>query len=368
MAKEKRKILMLAPLPPPVHGSTLMTRYIKESGLVNEAVDMDWVNLSTSRRMDEIGKSTPVKYLRFAAAFFKTAFKLMTRRYHSAYIAIACRGVGFLKDAPLALLCKIFRVPLIIHQHNRGMADYVDRPIYRNLFPRVYRNARVVLLSDRLYPDISRVVDHSQVEICPNGIPDEAPQVSVDVAKGSGSVVNLLFLGNLMVDKGVFVLLDALRILNEGGYDFRCDMVGGETEELSAAALNDEIRARGLTEKVAYKGKKYGKEKAEAFANADIFVFPTDYDCFPLVILEAMQHGLAVVTTDVGGNPDIITSGEEGLIVRPNDPVGLAENLKTLIDNPGLIAGFGLKARKKFSSSFSLRNFEENMVRILSSN
>ncbi len=49
---------MIAPLPPPVHGSAMMTQYIKDSGIINNAVEMDWVNLSTSRSLDEIGRKS----------------------------------------------------------------------------------------------------------------------------------------------------------------------------------------------------------------------------------------------------------------------------------------------------------------------
>ena len=132
--------------------------------------------------------------------------------------------------------------------------------------------------------------------------------------------------------------------------------------------LMTEIRKRCLDDEVSYLGKRYGKEKEETFADNDVFVFPTSYDCFPLVLLEAMQHGLAVVTTDMGGNPDIIDDGVNGYIVRRDDPGDLALHIKQLIDNPELIGRFGREGRNKYSSSFTLRRFEENMVRILSSN
>lgn len=61
----KTRVLFIAPLPPPVHGSAMMTQYIKDSSVINEVFDTDWINLSTSRRMDEIGKKSPVKIWRF---------------------------------------------------------------------------------------------------------------------------------------------------------------------------------------------------------------------------------------------------------------------------------------------------------------
>ena len=60
------KVLFIAPLPPPVHGSAMVSQYIKDSKLVNEQFDCDFVNLSTSRRMDEIGKGGAKKILRCA--------------------------------------------------------------------------------------------------------------------------------------------------------------------------------------------------------------------------------------------------------------------------------------------------------------
>jgi hypothetical protein len=160
------KILFIAPLPPPVHGSAMVSQYIKDSRLVNEQFDCDFVNLSTSRRMDEIGKGGIKKLLRFVGAYFALLWKLLTRRYDLCYLAITCHDMGFLKDAPFVLLCKLFRRRVLIHQHNKGMSRCVDRWPYRWLLPLVYRNTTVMLLSWHLYDDIASVVKREQVVIC----------------------------------------------------------------------------------------------------------------------------------------------------------------------------------------------------------
>ena len=165
------KILFIAPLPPPVHGSAMESQYIKDSRLVNELHDCDFVNLSTSRRMDEIGKGGIKKLLRFVGAYFAVFFKLLTRRYELCYLAITCHDKGFLKDAPFVLLCKLFGRKVLIHQHNKGMSGCVHRWPYRWLLPLVYRNTKVMLLSWHLYDDIAQVVKREQVVICANGVP-----------------------------------------------------------------------------------------------------------------------------------------------------------------------------------------------------
>ena len=165
------KILFIAPLPPPVHGSSMVSKYIKESALIQESFDCDFVNLSTSRSMDEIGKGGLKKIFRFLGSLLTLLGKLLTHRYDLCYIAITCHGMGFLKDAPFALLCKLFGHKLLLHQHNKGMSRDCNRWPYRWLMPLVYRNATVMLLSWHLYEDISAVVKHEQVIVCANGVP-----------------------------------------------------------------------------------------------------------------------------------------------------------------------------------------------------
>ena len=168
------RILYLAPLPPPIHGSAMVSEQIRNSKVVLEAFDGDFVNISTSRKMCEIGKGgqwlTLQKTIRFLVSFLKTLGLLLTHRYDLCYCAITCHGSGFLKDAPFVLLCKLFRRKILIHQHNRGMAKDVDRPIYHWLLPLVYKNTKVILLSWYLYPDIERVVKRENILVCPNGI------------------------------------------------------------------------------------------------------------------------------------------------------------------------------------------------------
>ena len=117
----KPRILFIPPLPPPVHGSAMVSQYIKDSELIQGEFACDFVNLSTSRRMDEIGKGGVKKLLRFVGSFFVLFYKLLVHRYALCYLAITCHGVGFLKDAPFVLLCKLFGRRIVIHQHNKGM-------------------------------------------------------------------------------------------------------------------------------------------------------------------------------------------------------------------------------------------------------
>lgn len=169
-----KRILFIMPLPPPVHGSALMCRQIQQSELINSSFDCSYVNLSTSRNNIEVDRFSLLllfkKGMRFIGAYVNVFWKLTTHRPDIAYLAITCHGIGFLKDAPFVLLCKLFGCSIVLHQHNKGMANDVHRPVYRWLLPLVYRKSTVILLSWRLYDDVSEVVSKDQIRICPNGL------------------------------------------------------------------------------------------------------------------------------------------------------------------------------------------------------
>lgn len=366
--KKRTRILFIATFPPPIHGSAMVSQQIKESKLINDTFDGDYVNLGTSRRMEEIGKGGILlnfkKLGRFVGAFFKTFGLLLTHRYNLCYCAITCHGSGFLKDAPFVLLCKMFGRKIVIHQHNKGMAKDVDRPVFRWLLPMVYRHAKVILLSWHLYSDIEKVVEKKNVLICPNGI---KPTVNPNFKREPNIVPHILFLSNLLIDKGVLVLLDALKILKDKGYSFVCDFVGSETKDIDAVRFTKEVEKRGLNSIAVYHGCKYGKEKDFYFKQAETFVLPSfnNNEAFPLVNLEAMEYKLPIVSTNVGGIPDKVRDGDSGFVVEPKDTDALADAICKLIGDVQLRRKMGDKAYALFREYFTQQHFEESFVEAL---
>jgi len=362
----KPGILIIAPFPPPVHGSAVVSQQIRESKIINETFTCNFVNMSTSRRIEEIGKKLPIKLFRFLGSFILLFWKLLTNRYDLCYLAITCHGKGFLKDAPFVLLCKLFGNKVVIHQHNKGMSADVNKPLYRWLLKLVYQNARVILLSWHLYPDISEIVKKENVMICPNGIklvPIE--DVTEKGNKNEQEATHILFLSNLLPDKGVLILLDALRILKDKHYNIVCDFIGAETKEINTSRFDKEVSIRGIDSIVTYHGKKYGKDKQAFWNNADIFAFPTLNECFPLVNLEAMCYMLPIISTNVGGILDEVVDGINGIIVPPKNAQALAGALEKLIINESLRREMGAHGRELLEQNFTQEIFEQNLCDIL---
>lgn len=311
---KKYRVLFVTPLPPPIHGSSIVSEFIKNSKLIKDEMDCQYVNLSTSRSVSEIGKFHIAKLFRFVMSYLVVLWKLLTHRYDLVYLAITVGGVGFLKDCPFVLMAKLFCKKVVVHHHNKGMSKYVDKMPYKVLYRLVYNKVKVILLSWNLFDDISTIVNKDDILICPNGLPPLAWNV---LRKEDKKVPNILFLSNLIESKGVFVLLDACRIMMRENLKFSVTFVGGESKMINRDVLEKAMKDRGLTSgcgiEMEYVGPKYGKDKEYYWNNADIFVLPTCYECecFPLVVIEAMQHKLSVVSTDEGGIVDIVDNWNE---------------------------------------------------------
>ena len=358
----KSKILFILHLPPPVHGSAMVGQYIKDSKVVDKAFDTRFINLSTSLTIDEIGKNPIVKVSRYFKIIFKLIKYLIGFKPETVYLAITAKGLGFYKDLPLALLVKIFGKKLVLHYHNKGVVNYQDRLLDNWLYKILFKNSKVILLSEKLYEDVIKYVAKEDVFFCPNGIPN--PNDFLNKIPKKNEVFQFLFLSNLIESKGVYILLEALEILKNKGFKFHCNMVGGEGD-ISSEVLSNKIKDLSLSDSVTYLGKKYGNDKLEIFNNSDVFIHPTVDDCFPLVLLEAMQFSLPIISTPIGGIPDMIEHNKNGFILEKNNSFELFDKIRTLIDNTEQAREMGVKGRVRFLEHYTLDVFEKRLVEIL---
>ncbi len=188
---------------------------------------------------------------------------------------------------------KVFQLKTIFHFHNKGVAEAGKNPINNQLYKYVFRNASLILLSQRLHKDVEGYIDEKNVFYCQNGIPSRNHMQAL--IKKNTATCKFLFLSNMMVQKGPYVLLEALKILKQKRLDFKCAFVGGWLD-ISEADFRHKIIELDLKENVTIYGPKYDKEKITIIEQSDVFVFPTfyHYECFPLSLLEAMQFGLPV--------------------------------------------------------------------------
>jgi len=137
----------------------------------------------------------------------------------------------------------------------------------------------------------------------------------------------LLALGRFVGKKGFEYLVQACKILQDGGVEFRLTLAGSGPLE---GSLRRQVRELGLEDRVRFPGFVPHHEVGALFRDADVFVMPCvvdasgDRDGIPNVIMEALAHRLPVVASDVSGVSELIVDGETGLLARERDPQSLA--------------------------------------------
>ena len=338
----------------------MMGQTIRESRLVADAFESRFVNLSASESLAEVGRVSLRKMAFLLRLIRRVRKEIRDFRPDLVYLTPTTSGPGLLKDSLTARTIRRCGSRLVLHFHNKGVSAHQDRFPYGLLYRTLFKEAEVILLSERLYSDVERFVSRKDVHPCPNGI--DCPAVPT---RERNAVPEILFLSNLLPGKGVVDLLDACRIMKERGYRFTCRVAGAPSAGITSEDFARLVSERKLTDVIRYDGPLYGSEKQEALAGADMFVLPTRDDSFPLVILEAMAAGLAVVSTREGGIPDEVEDGVTGILCDKEDPSGLADSIGRLLERPDLCREMGEAGRSRYERLFTKTAFERRFVDIL---
>jgi len=343
----------------------MMGKFIKDSKRINEAFDCHFINLATASGLEDIGKAGLGKVERYLKLMRHVRREVKRLRPSLVYVTPNAAGAAFYKDYVLVQMLKRMGCRVVCHYHNKGVASRQDRKLDDCLYKRFFCGVKVILLAKALYKDVENYVSRDDVTIVPNGIPDITP---LPERQHSNDVPQLLFLSNLIESKGVIDLLDACKILKGRGSKFMCNFVGGETSEINAERFEDEVSCRGIGDVALYKGGKYGEAKVKELMSSDCLVFPTHYpkECFPLVLLEAMQCELACISTAEAGISDIIEDGKTGLIVPSSNPEALADAMEMVLSDKVQCKAMGEQGRRRYEQLFTLGKFEENMISAIS--
>lgn len=359
MSDTRPKILFCIHMPPPVHGAAMMGQYIRGSKLINESFECKYVNIAMASNIDDIGRGGLKKVARFISVLKTIRNTIAEFQPDVVYVTPAAAGPAFYKDYIMVQRIKQLCNNVVLHYHNKGVYKNSSKWYNRRLYIRFFKNVRVILLSESLYQDIALYVPHNKIMICPNGIPDINIQGGSVAENGKFQV---LFLTNLIRSKGIITLLDACALLNHK--NFQC-YIAGAPGDVSVTQLKEEIQRRNIQDMVTYVGEVNTEQKIGLFSRADVFVLPTENDCFPLVLLEAMRSGVPCVTTDVGAISDIIRNGGNGWIVEKRNPVALAERINWMFEHPEVNGQLGLNARCVYEKNFTLECFENRMRIVL---
>jgi glycosyltransferase involved in cell wall biosynthesis len=266
------------------------------------------------------------------------------------HVQTASRG-SFWRKAVVCFMARAAHRPYIVHLHGGGFTRFYEResgPMGRFVIRTTLAHAALVLaLSSEWRERLLRISPAARVEVLHNAvaIPDRDR-----TRRPLENELRLLFLGHLLPDKGVYDLVKAFAQV--AGQFPRLKLVLGGVGHIEAVReLASEL---GVRERVELPGWLGPERKNAALATSTIFLLPSYHEGMPMALLEAMSWGLPVITTPVGGIPQIVTDKINGLLVAPGDVAALAAAIARLLHDPALRELLGNAARTTIETRFSL--------------
>ena len=178
----------------------------------------------------------------------------------------------------------------------------------------------------------------------------------------------IIAVGRLIAKKGFANLIHACGVLAERGKSFRCEIIG---EGLLENELRAQIAELNLQNRFVLSGAKPQREVRQHLAAASVFVLPSivdpdgGMDNLPTVIMEAMATGLPVVSTNIGGIPEMVIQNETGFLLQPGDAVGLAAAVEKIIDDRALAERLGRAGYERAQELFSIEKNVRELCALL---
>jgi len=251
----------------------------------------------------------------------------------------------------------------VVSFHGADLAEQHTAAFYHALWP----HADLLLCRSRSLSEVllARGCPKDKIRLNFTGVPvGENHLVKVLPAWRSGTPLRLLQASRFIEKKGLDVTLRAVRQLKDQGVPVRLTLAGDGPERPRLSALAAEL---GLTPDVDFAGFVPPGELARLFASHDVFVHPSrttaggDREGIPNALLEAMEHGLPVVSTRHGGIPEAITHGESGWLIDEAQPDALAAAVWDLIQDPDRVRRISQAACEVVGRRFSVAHCIENL-------
>ena len=293
---------------------------------------------------------------------------------------------------------KLFRIPLVLNFHGAELLLIRKKKWVKPLLKFAIGQAQAIFANSSFTAGKIKALRNVDVEWSPYGTTLETRDESNASCHAERNVVKskdpvtivphpvngkfkILFVGRHIERKGICYLIEAAKYLPRDKFEIRIVGVGDLTEQLKQqAALLDErdvilSESEGSSQgnqpaDIIFTGKLSPEDLANEYKTANVFVLPAivdhkgDTEGLGVVLIEAMELGLPIVASNVGGIPDVVVDGKSGILVPEKDPVALAEAFKRLEADPALIQKLLAGARKRIEECFTWDGIIERQIEV----
>lgn len=245
-------------------------------------------------------------------------------------------NIDFKRSAVYVRISKFFKKKVILHIHGGKFGEYYKTN--SNYVKKICNKCDCLATVSNYF--VNFLVNNNlnnTVHLIPNAVNEPLSHKVL----GRNKIINLLYMGRIDDNKGIFILLEVLAnnksVFNE---KIKLNIAGnGEIER-----MNRFIADNRISELVSYHGWVDEKKKGELLSNSDIYIHLSEFESFGISILEAMSYGLPIITTAVGGITDLVKDNFNGITIKRDNKIGIAEAIIHLANNKYTREKYGEKS------------------------
>lgn len=280
-------------------------------------------------------------------AIISLSLRLLSRRISFVHCHVAMKG-SFWRKSVLSMIAIFARTPVAFHLHGSEMKDFVSKqPKLSQLLISwiLAKQSVVIVLSESWLHYVKSISPKAKVKVIRNyvNLPD------LRLKDNDHGRVEVLFLGLVGRRKGIYDLLAAFKEALNKVPEIHLT-VGGNGEVEKARLLADNL---GINKNITFAGWVGGEQKEHLLKRASFYVLPSYNEGLPVSLLEAMSWNMPVISTRVGGIPELVDHGIDGFLIDAGDQKSLSESIILLANNEKLRKQMGDEARRKIENNFS---------------
>lgn len=282
-------------------------------------------------------------------------FTATAHRYDVVHINMAS-DMSLYRKIPFIYLTKIFGKKLVIHQHGGNFKEFYYKECGKRKQKFIQKTLNkadtFLVVAEYLEGIFKELIPEEKITVLSNAI--EVPEKVEEKSYGQ----KLLFLGRLCKEKGIRELLEVVAELKTEYPNLEL-YLGGVWQDTDLKEIADKYRE--FIHQPGWIGKE---EKDKYLRECQIFVLPTYFEGLPMSLLEGMSYECACIASAVGGIPQVVSDGRDGILIQPKDKESLKTAIQKLLDDPKEQEKLGKAGRRKVMDHFELHQSIDKLVEI----
>ncbi len=306
-----------------------------------------------------------IKALKAYVEFYKTLkrFKPELVHIHSSF------GPSFYRLIPFLLMAKHKGIPVLDHCHGADFDSFYrnatekKKRLIKNIFGRF---DKMIVLSDEWKTTMSVVLPSDKLVVVSNYCkPISEEQVEKLIEKRFENR-QILFLGEIGARKGGYDFADIIKNTVEKVQDAKFLICGSGSNE-DENNIKTQIRDKKIDSNTEFLGWVRGNTKEKCLNESSLFMLPSYQEGLPMSILDAMAYGLPIVSTNVGGIPQLVESGKSGYLFNPGDSVSIADGICDFLTNKYFYSEASFNSLRIAKEKFGFENHLKKLIEIYDS-